>query len=201
MKHALRILALLQLMSMHPAYAQIFPDVELRQQRLEEVRLTRSALSRLQIQEQLLVLEWLSLDCAVGNEGLERQIKAAGQGLEAAFLESYTLGPMKADLVGNEEILRRQYNDIQAVIKESGSTLFGEDMARLLMGISQEEYVRRELERQRIAYQSSALTGLGLVGSKGKIGDLKRIAETTQEPIAISAQEAIRAIEEREMPR
>jgi hypothetical protein len=194
----LGIFGLLPLMGLWSAGAQTNPGVESRQRLLDEVKTSRPALAGLAIQEQLLVLYWLSVDCDVDSEGVRRQILAAGQKLERPLLEAFSLGPLKADTTGNEEALGNQYKGIQAAIKEAGSKQLGETTAKQLAGLSEDEFIRREVENRRIAYQSSALAGLGLIGSKTTIGQLRKIAESSQGPIATAAREAIKTIEERE---
>lgn len=158
----------------------------------------RPAFASLAKDAQMLVLSWLNRDCGADDKlVLEDRLKAIGAKLEPVFWEAYRLGPTASSLELDRANIQKRYKERQAWLAQDGRQLFGAQETERLMKVSVEQYTRKETANIVVGYKTTAILGLGLVGTQGSLIELERIAKDPDMPAAIAARQAIAAMKAR----
>lgn len=145
---------------------------------------------------QSVVSTWLNQDCGVAElRGLQDRLQQIGLILEPVFWEAYRLGPTELELKGFLKQARQGYQDRQTHLREFGERLFSKEEVTELLGITEEQYVQRQIGDYVNRYKTAALAGLGAISSK--TSDLQPIAEDEKDPAQGAAREAIQSIRQR----
>jgi hypothetical protein len=158
----------------------------------------RPAFASLSKDAQMLVLSWLNRDCGADDKlVLEDRLKAIDAKLEPVFWEAYRLGPSASSLELDRAHIQKRYKERQAWLAEQGRQLFGKQETERLMTVSLEQYTQKETANIVVGYKTTAILGLGLVGTQGSLIELEHITKDPDNPAAIAAQQAIAAMKAR----
>lgn len=161
-----------------------------------ETSSNRQELTKLPMDAQSVVSTWLNQDCGVAElRGLQDRLRQIGLILEPVFWEAYRLGPTELERRAILEQARQGYQDRQIHLREFGERLFSKDEVAELLGITQDQYVQRQVGDYVNRYKTAALAGLGEVATQ--TSELQPIAEDEKDPAQVAAMEAIRFIRQR----
>ena len=160
----------------------------------------RVELAKLDPDAREFVSTWLNRNCGVEEqERIEERIKGLGPVLEPVFWEAYRLGPPEETIKELQAHFRKQYGERQDHLREFGDRVFGKDQVQELLNVTEEQYVQRETQQYLARYRTAALNGLGRVGTQ--TSELELIERDAENPAQGAAQEAIKAIGERNKTR
>ncbi|WP_156830518.1 hypothetical protein [Methylobacter marinus] len=155
----------------------------------------RPEFSKLRPEVQTLVQTWLNKNCGAAERSMfEKKLTEVGIALEPVFWEAFRLGPTKQELKNLSAAIVKRYEDRQNWLQQFGNTQMGKEEATRQLAISEKQYADREMIQYTQRYKTSALAGLGLIGTQQSEADLNRIADDNSNPAQTAAQEALRAI-------
>lgn len=157
--------------------------------------LERPAFSRLGPEAQALVQTWLNKNCGAAEQGaFEKKLIEIGVVLEPVFWEAFRLGPTEQELKSTSAAVATRYGDRQRWLGQFGDAQMGKEETARQRAIPEQQYADREVTQYMERYKSSALAGLGLIGTQQSEVELKCIAEDDRNPEQTAAQEALKAI-------
>jgi hypothetical protein len=149
---------------------------------------------------QMLVTTWLNQSCSVKEQQrIAIQLGKLGARLEPVFWEAYRLGPAEAEVRELQVQFRTRYMDRQRYLEEVGERLFDKEQLLGLLKTTEQQYVQRETGQYVSRYKAAAIAGVGVVGRISS--ELESIAKDADNPVQGAAQEALKAIAERNQRR
>jgi hypothetical protein len=160
-----------------------------------QTTLDRQAFSKLKPEAQAIVQTWLNKNCgAAEQKKFEIQLSQLGNVLEPAFWEAFHKGPTEQDLKTIQNATVKRFQDRNKWLLEFGDVQMGKEETNRQLGVSQEQYVEREVSQYRQRYKTSALSGIGLIGTDQSELELKQIANDAENPAQTAAQETLKVI-------
>jgi hypothetical protein len=160
----------------------------------------RREFMNLQPDVQMLVTTWFNQDCSVKEQQeITTRLRGLGARLEPVFWEAYRLGPAEAEVRELQALFRTRYVDRQHYLEEVGERLFDKEQLLELLKTTEQQYVQRETGQYVSRYKAAAIAGVGVVGRISP--ELESIAKDADSPVQGAAQEALKAIAERNQRR
>ena len=155
----------------------------------------RPALSKLKPEAQVLVQTWLNKNCGAAEQRVfENQLLEIGSVVEPAFWEAFRLGPTEQEVKTLSDAVAKRYADRQSWLRQFGDAQMGKEETARQLAISERQYADREITQYTERYKTTAVAGLGLIGTQQSEAELKRIADDGTNPAQLAAQEAVKGI-------
>ncbi|CAG7856311.1 hypothetical protein MCAMS1_00742 [biofilm metagenome] len=144
-------------------------------------------------EDKALALTWLSRSCSVSEKNeFEKKIIARGDAFDPVFWEAYQFGPTEQEIKKINATAITNYRDRINWLEKFGDAQMGEVETKRQLAISEKQYVERVINNYTNGYKTSAVTGLGLVGTVQRGAELNKIANDSENPAQTAAQEALK---------
>lgn len=155
----------------------------------------RPAFNKLGPEAQALAQSWLNKNCGAAEQGaFEKKLIEAGVVLEPVFWEAFRLGPTEQELKDHSAAIAKRSGDRQNWLRQFGDAQMGKEETARQLAISEKQYADREIRQYKERYKTTALAGLGLIGTHQSEANLKLIADDDRNPAQTAARETLKAI-------
>lgn len=155
----------------------------------------RPALAKLRPEAQVLVQTWLNTNCGAAEQrAFEHQLLEVGSVAEPMFWEAFRLGPTEQEVKTLSAAVAKRYTERQSWLRQFGDVQMGKEETARQLAIPERQYADREITQYTERYKTTALAGLGLIGTQLFEAELKRIAADGTHPAQTSAQEALKGM-------
>ena len=155
----------------------------------------RAAFAKLRPETQVLVQTWLNKNCGAAEQRvLENQLIAIGSVVEPVFWEAFRLGPTEQELKTLSAAVAKRYAERQSWLRQFGDAQMGKEETARQLAIPDRQYADREITQYTERYKTTALAGLGLIGTRQSEAELTRMANDGTDSAQTSAQEALKGM-------
>ena len=155
----------------------------------------RLAFAKLRPEAQVLVQTWLNKNCGAAEQRVfEHQLFEVGSVVEPVFWEAFRLGPTEQELNTLSAAVAKRYDERQSWLRQFGDAQMGKEETARQLAIPDRQYADREITQYTERYKTTALAGLGLIGTQQSEAELKRMANDGNNPAQTAAQEALKGM-------
>jgi len=155
----------------------------------------RINLNKLNSDDQALAITWLNKSCSVAEQNtFEKKIIAKGNTFDPVFWEAYQLGPTEQEIKKIRATAISNYRGRINWLQKFGDEELGKEETKQQLAVTEDQYVGRVINYYTNGYKTSALSGLGLIGTDQRGAELNRIASDPKNPSQTAAQEALKLI-------
>ena len=155
----------------------------------------RLAFAKLRPEAQVLVQTWLNKNCGAAEQRVfEHQLLAVGSVVDPVFWEAFRLGPTEQELKTLSAAVAKRYAERQSWLRQFGDAQMGKEETARQLAIPDRQYADREITQYTERYKTTALAGLGLIGTRQSEAELTRMANDGNNPAQTAAQEALKGM-------
>lgn len=160
-----------------------------------ELNATRPAFAALPARERQLQRLWLAANCEIGLDQLRSKLQRSSRPLDVSFVESYRMGPPRAELEQLALVERGNFAAFRDRIAGDDSQLFSPEVIASLRNLTEEVYISNALALRAQSYRSAAMNGVALTGSPRVLPWLRRSTPGMSDLDRDVATRAIRSIQ------